>query len=69
METGRRFIPAKGPLDGELLLIIEDYVYWVQNQTAIESWMFEYGARIRQQGMVLHFENDSDRTMFLLRWS
>lgn len=68
METGRRFIPAKSPMGGELLLIIEDYVHWVQNQQEIESWMFEYGTGIRQQGMVLHFKNDSDRTMFLLRW-
>lgn len=68
MQTGGRFIPAKSPMDGELMLIIEDYVFWVQNQKAIEDWMFEYGTGIRQQGMVLHFKNDGDRTMFLLRW-
>ena len=69
MTTGGKFIPAKSPIDGELMLIIEDYVHWVQNQKAIEAWIFEYGSGIRQEGMVLHFANDADRTMFLLRWS
>jgi len=68
MQTGGRFIPAKSPMDGELMLIIEDYVHWTQNQTAIEAWMTQYGSGIRQAGMVLHFDHDADRTMFLLRW-
>lgn len=68
MQTGGKFIPAKSPGNGDLMLIIEDYVHWVQNQTEIESWIFEYGSGIRQQGMVLHFDHDADRTMFLLRW-
>ena len=66
--TGGRFIPAKSPMTGELMLIIEDYVHWTQNQTAIVEWMQQYGTGISQQGMVLHFVNDADRTMFLLRW-
>jgi len=68
LETGGRFIPAKSPTTGELLLIIEDYVHWSLNQAAIEEWMREHGDGIRQQGMVLHFENDADRTLFVLRW-
>jgi hypothetical protein len=69
MQTHGRFIPAKGPMDGALMLIIEDYVFWTQNQKEIESWIFEYGSGIHQQGMVLYFNNDSDRTMFMLRWA
>ena len=68
MSTGGKFIPAKSPVDGELLLIIEDYVHWTQNQTEIEAWIFDYGSGITQKGMVVHFANDADRTMFLLRW-
>ena len=68
MHKGGKFIPAKSPMGGELMLIIEDYVHWVQNQTEIEEWMKNYGSGIRQQGMVLHFDHDADRTMFLLRW-
>ena len=69
MRIGSKFIPAKSPVDGELMLIIEDYVHWVQNQTEIEAWIVEYGSGVRQEGMVLHFEHDADRTLFLLRWS
>ena len=69
MQPGSRFIPAKGPMDGELMLIIEDYVFWVQNQTAIVDWIAQHGSGIEQKGMVLYFKNDSDRTMFLLRWA
>ena len=69
MVTGNKFIPAKSPMDGELMLIIEDYVYWVNNQTEIELWMKQYGSGIRQEGMVLHFDHDADRTMFMLRWA
>ena len=68
MQTGGRFIPAKSPMDGGLMLIIEDYTHWVNNQKEIEQWMKDYGSGIRQQGMVVHFDHDADRTMFLLRW-
>jgi len=68
MQAGGKFIPAQSPMDGELMLIIEDYVHWTQNQKAIEAWIEQYGSGIRQEGMVVHFANDADRTMFLLRW-
>jgi len=64
-----RFIPAKSPMSGELMLIIEDYNYWVQNQNAIEAWIKDHGSGISQEGMVIHFDHDSDRTMFMLRWA
>ena len=68
MTKGGKFIPAKSPMDGGLMLIIEDYTHWVNNQKEIEQWMKDYGSGIRQQGMVVHFDHDADRTMFLLRW-
>ena len=68
MTTGGKFIASRSAHNGQLSLIIEDYVHWVQNQTAIEAWMAEYGSGIRQEGMMLYFDHDADRTMFLLRW-
>jgi hypothetical protein len=56
-------------MSGELMLIIEDYNYWVQNQNAIEAWIKDHGSGISQEGMVIHFDHDSDRTMFMLRWA
>jgi len=68
MTTGGRFIAATSPIDGQLSLIIEDYVFWVENIKEIEEWMKLYKTTIKQAGMVISFENDADRTMFLLRW-
>ena len=69
MQTGGRFIAATSPIDRDLLLIIEDYAYWVLNQTEIEQWIADSNGAITQQGMVVHFDTEEDRTMFLLRWS
>jgi len=66
--TGK-FVAARSPIDGDLLLIIADYMFWHSNQKAIETWIEELGSGISQTGMVLHFDHDADRTMFLLRWS
>ncbi|CAB5214992.1 hypothetical protein UFOVP190_351 [uncultured Caudovirales phage] len=66
--TGK-FVAARSPIDGDLLLIIADYMFWHNNQTAIETWIEEHGSGIHQTGMVLHFNHDADRTAFLLRWS
>jgi hypothetical protein len=63
-----RFLAARGPLNGSLMLIIADYAHWTVNQRAIEEWMLLFGANIRQEGMMLTFDHDADRTAFLLRW-
>ena len=68
MTVGGRFIAAKSPINGQLSLIIEDYVHWVQNIKEIEAWIANHETTIKQSGMVIYFENDADRTMFLLRW-
>ena len=68
MQTGGKFIAATSPIDKDLLLIIEDYVFWHKNQKDIEKWIEASNGTITQQGMVVHFNTEEDRTMFLLRW-
>jgi hypothetical protein len=68
MQAGGRFIAATSPIDKDLLLIIEDYVFWVQNQKEIDKWIANSNGTITQRGMVVHFDTEEDRTMFLLRW-
>lgn len=53
------------------MLIIEDYAWWVQNDKEIVGWMDDNLPRGRnhQQGMILTFDNDQQRMMFLLRWA
>ena len=64
-----RFVPGYSPLNGQVMLIIEDYAWWVQNQTALEDSIQSFEGRVRQQGMVINFDSVEDRTMFMLRWS
>ena len=68
MHTGGRFIAATSPIDKDLLLIIEDYAFWHVNQAEIEQWIADSNGAITQKGMVVHFDTEEDRTMFLLRW-
>jgi hypothetical protein len=68
MTAGKKFMAARSVWNGQLSLIIEDYVHWVNNQTAIEAWIEQHSSGIRQEGMMLYFDHDADRTMFLLRW-
>ena len=68
MATGGRFIAATSPIDKDLLLIIEDYAFWHINRKEIDQWIENSGGAITQKGMVVHFNTEEDRTMFLLRW-
>lgn len=71
MDTKNRFIPARSPIDGDYLLIIEDYAWWHVNHYDITDWMREHLPRGEDHcsGMVVHFDNEEQRTWFLLRWS
>ena len=64
-----RFVAGYSPLDRQVMLIIEDYAWWVQNQSALEESIRSFEGRVRQQGMVINFDNIEDRTMFMLRWA
>ena len=64
-----RFVAGYSPLDRQVMLIIEDYAWWVQNQVALEESIRSFEGRVRQQGMVINFDNKEDRTMFMLRWA
>jgi hypothetical protein len=64
-----RFVAGYSPLDRQVMLIIEDYAWWVQNQTALEQSIQSFEGRVRQQGMFINFDSVEDRTMFLLRWA
>ena len=71
VSTKNKFIVARSPTNGDLMLIIEDYVWWTQNETAILTWMDQQLPRGRdhQQGMVLNFDDEQQRQWFLLRWA
>jgi len=66
-----RFIPGYSPLSRQMMLIIEDYVWWTQNEQEIRGWMDDNlpGGREHHQGMIINFDNEQQRLMFMLRWA
>jgi hypothetical protein len=52
-------------------LMIEDYMWWSDNEREILDWMEANlpNGIDHQQGMTITFDSDQDRMMFLLRWA
>jgi hypothetical protein len=55
----------------DVMLFIEDYAWWIQNEKDIVMWMDDNLPRGRdhQQGMIITFDNDQQRLAFMLRWA
>lgn len=66
----QRFIPAHSPAGNAQLIMIADYMWWNENETAILDWMDTNLPRGRdhQMGMVITLDTEQDLMMFLLRW-
>ena len=71
MDTKNKFIPARSPIDGGYLLIIEDYAWWHVNHYNVTDWMREHlpHGEDHQAGMIITFDNEEQRTWFMLKWS
>lgn len=64
-----RFVPYN--LHHKSGLMIQDYMWWAENEREILNWMeanLPEGIE-HQQGMILTFDDDKQRMMFLLRWA
>jgi hypothetical protein len=66
-----RFVAAQNPMSRDAILWIEDYNWWTQNEKDIVLWMDDHLPRGRdhQQGIVITFDNEQQRLMFMLRWA
>lgn len=70
MKDSRFFVaPVLPGIIGQILMI-NDYTWWTENEREILNWMAEHLPRgiEHQQGMVLTFDSEPDRMMFMLRW-
>lgn len=69
-DLGIKFIEASRNVNSNrFMLLIADPSYWVNNETDIMSWFNDSNIKYNQTGMILEFESDADKMMFLLRWS
>ncbi len=69
-EQGVKFVEAKMNAYSQLpMLLIADPAYWVSNEQDIVEWFESSNIKYYAKGMILEFESDADKMMFLLRWS
>lgn len=63
-----RFVAT--PANGQSILLISDFAWWETNEREILNWMVDNLPRgiEHQQGVVISFDNEQDRLMFLMRW-
>lgn len=69
-ESKFSIIPVGGPLHGTPMLFVADYKWWIANQEEIETWM-DQNLRLGKehlQGMVITFDTNNDRALFMLRF-
>lgn len=69
MTTTKRFHPVL-TLVGQPGLIIEDFIWWMDNERDVLNWMVDGLPRgiEHQEGMTISFDSQQERIMFLLRW-
>ena len=67
----RRFLGGHSPLSGQQILMIADYMWWANNEDSILAWMDDNLPRgaDHQRGMILTFDNEQQRSWFLLKWA
>lgn len=69
-DYGVKFIEAKmNAYSKAPMLLIADPAYWVANEPDIIDWFNTSNVKYYMKGMILEFESDADKMMFLLRWS
>lgn len=66
-----RFLPANSPVNGDILLVIEDFAWFSIHNQDIVDWMRDNLPRgaDHQRGMILTFDNEQQRSWFLLKWA
>jgi len=53
----------------ESMLLLFDYKWFVNNEKEIKDWCARTLSKFEQTGMVLHFANEKEKMLFLLKWS
>lgn len=78
-KPGKRFQLVPGSMNygfpdreglGSYGLMIEDFVWWMDNERDILNWMVDNlpNGIEHQQGMFVYLPTEQDRLMFLLKW-
>ncbi len=50
----------------DLTAIVSDYVFYTDNSAEIDQWLKDRDCE--RKGMVIKFNNEKTKTMFIMRW-
>jgi len=67
-ERGMKFINASSGLNEIPMLMICDPKFWSENEEQIFDWCTESRIQCTLTGMIIDFESQADKVMFMLRW-
>lgn len=68
-DQGIKFVEAKASQFSAPMLLISDYRFWTDNEEQIFDWCTESRVQCTLTGMILEFESQEDKMMFMLRWN
>lgn len=70
-EWGIKFVDAytNSLMNGCPMLLISDFRYWLDNEEEIFDWCTESRIQCTLTGMIIEFESQEDKMMFVLRWA
>lgn len=69
-DRGIKFVEASiNVMNKRHMLLVADPEYWVNNEKDIVKWFVESNIRYNLAGMILEFDTQEDKMMFMLRWS
>ena len=69
-EQGIKFIEASYNIkNNKPMLLIANPKFWLANEADILEWLVNSNIKYWQNGMLLEFDNNEDKMMFMLRWS
>lgn len=64
----KRFRLAASPMGKRLLLIIQDYNWWTENEREILAWLADNLPTGQHQDWIIGFHSNKDRAVFLSKW-
>ena len=68
-DHGIKFVEASMNAHQRYILLITDPIYWLNNEQDIVDWFTVSNVKYNLSGMILEFDSQEDKMMFLLRWS
>lgn len=67
-EQNIKFIDAMINQQHHPMMLICDHVFWVLNEKQILDWCTESNVYCKRTGMLIEFNSQEDKMMFILRW-